>query len=117
MASPASSPAKAGDPVITDGCDLPRYRSLLGPPLSRGMTNRENEPHVEPHDPARARRLLGDRRPAAAQASGRRAHRVLDHRQSRSMGHRQADGAAGPAATAPAPDPARATLPHMRVLP
>src|SRR5579863_5960205 len=47
---------------------------------------------------ARALRLFGHRRSAAAHASRRRADRVLDHRQSRSLGYRQADGAAGAAA-------------------
>ena len=49
------------------------------------------------HAAARTLRLFGDRRPAAAQAAGRRAARVLDHRQLRGLGHRQADGAAGAA--------------------
>src|ERR1043165_6858287 len=96
--SPASSPAKAGDPVNTDACDLPRGRSLLDTPLSRGMT--KVRPHVPTDDPPRARRLFGDRRPPAAQAAGRSARRVLDHRQSGSGGHWQADGAPG----APRPD-------------
>ena len=46
--------------------------------------------------------LFRHRRPPAAEAAGRRAHRDLDHRQSRGLGHRQADGAAGAARRRPA---------------
>ena len=53
--------------------------------------------NAQSHASARARRLFGDRRPAAAEAARRRADRVLDHRQSGSVGHRQADGAPGAA--------------------
>ncbi len=48
-------------------------------------------------DPARPRAVFGDRRSPSAASAGRRPHRRLDHRQSRSLGHLAADGAAGPA--------------------
>ncbi len=50
----------------------------------------KKKPGRESDAAARALRLLGDRRLAAAQLSGRRAV----NSQSRSLGHRQADGAA-----------------------
>src|SRR5262245_17798871 len=47
------------------------------------------------HAAARALRLFGDCRSAPAEAARRGAARVLDHRQLRGLGHRQADGTAG----------------------
>ena len=82
--------------------------------------------HEETHDPqesrgqvdaaARTGRLFSHRRPAAAQAARRSASRILDHRQSRSLGHRQADGAPG-AGPAHRPDAAarRAELELARI--
>src|SRR6187397_983045 len=65
---------------------------------------------------ARARRLFGHRRPAAAETAWRRADRVLDHRQSGSVGHRQTDGAPGaPRADRPADAARRAELELARI--
>ena len=79
--APGISPRSSG----WSGCASPRRRDTI----AGGRC-----PMPKPDDPARTRRLFGDRRPAAAEAAGRRAHRVLDHRQLRGLGHRQADGAA-----------------------
>src|SRR4029078_11581338 len=54
-----------------------------------------------PDAAARALRFLGDRRPAAAQAAGGGAGRVLDHRELRGLGHRTADAPSGPAGAHP----------------
>src|SRR5712672_1642057 len=48
-----------------------------------------------PHDPARARPLFGDYRPVAPAIAESRPACRLDDRQSRILGHRPADGAAG----------------------
>src|SRR6266568_6691879 len=70
----------------------------------------------EPYDPARALRLFGDRRPAAAQAPGRGAARVLDHRQLRGLGYFSADGPPGAAgADRGAAAPRRAELELARI--
>src|SRR5258708_16033314 len=60
-------------------------------------------------NPTRTGRILRHRRPAEARASRRQAHRRLDHRQSRSLGYREADGAAGAAGAARGAAPARRT--------
>ena len=75
--------------------------SSSGSPLSSRRRLNETLPPetvmTTPDAAARTLRLFGDRRPAAAEAAGRRAARVLDHRQLRGLGYRAADGAAGAA--------------------
>ena len=50
-----------------------------------------------PHAAAGALRFFSNRRSAAAETAWRCAHRVLDHRELRSLGHWAANAAAGPA--------------------
>ena len=76
-------------------------------PAFAASRNDRRERRCPTHTPPRARRLFRDRRPAAAEAAGRRAARVLDHREPGSVGHRQADGAAGTARADGAADAAR----------
>src|ERR1043165_105218 len=67
----------------------------------------EEKPNVPTHTPPRARRLFGDRRPPAAEAARRRAADLLEQREPRGMGYRQADGAAWASRADRATDAAR----------
>ena len=104
VSSPASSPASG---IIDRAPPMTSAALWLWIPRSRCVPPRNDRRCRNAHTPARARRLFGDRRPAAAEAARRRAHRVLDHREPRSVGHRQADGAAGAAGADRAADAAR----------
>ena len=74
-------------------------RSLHSPRTTDRLCRDGNESEIAhaPDAAARALRLLGDRRPSAAEAAGRRAAGVLDHRQLRGLGHRARDAAPGAA--------------------
>src|SRR5262249_57483985 len=69
-----------------------------------------------PNAAARTLRFFGNRRSAAAQIARRRAARVLDHRELRSVGHWAANAAPGPAcADRRAATAGRATLELARI--
>jgi branched-chain amino acid transport system ATP-binding protein len=70
------------------GCAWPQRHDILA--AGKVDTGRG---HVQSDDSARTFRLLGDRGSPAAQVTGQGPHRVLDHRQLRSVGHSQTNGA------------------------
>src|SRR5580704_15219699 len=86
---------------VVDLCRAPygpgrnRARRSQAGGWQREETHGEEEGRSENDAAAGTLRLFGNCGPAATQAAWRSTHRVLDHRQSRSMGHRQADGTPG----------------------
>src|SRR4051812_11535022 len=75
------------DPVLAGE----RGRRLIVPPRCRDWRKGSL------HDPARPHQVFGDRRSPSVAPARRRPPRRLDDRQSRSLGHFAANGAAGPA--------------------
>src|SRR5262249_34002089 len=109
---------EADDPSNHRGLRFATRPAFTTRPACSGNDKRAAEvsPYAKSHTSARARCLLGDRGPAAARASGRRATGLLDHRESRSVGYRQADGASGAARADRAADVAgRAELELARI--